>query len=166
MVLRAMCVAAAMVVSAAASAGPQVSIGSINDLTEVPDRPYDPAQDAAKAVDTALARAAQNHKRVLIDMGGNWCADCRILSAVMALPEVDAFLKSHYEVVLVDIGRVNRNLQIPSRFGITPKLEGVPDVLIVTPEGKLLNGGHTEVLAEARKMTPQAISDWLASWAE
>ena len=49
---------------------------------------------------------------------------------------------AHYEVVAVDVGRFNRNLQIPARFGITKRLEGVPTLLIATPDGKLVNGGN------------------------
>jgi len=151
--------------AAANVAAPRVNVGSINDLA-VPDRPYDENADANRAVDAAFARAARDHKRVLIDLGGNWCADCRILAGVMKLPEVAAFLNAHYEVVSVDVGRFNKNLQIPARFGITERLEGVPSVLIASPSGILIDQGHIAVLADAREMTPQSIADWLASWAE
>jgi hypothetical protein len=157
-------VLAATPLSAATITAPHVSVGSINDLV-VPERPYDENADAGRAVDAAFARAAHDHKRVLIDLGGNWCADCRILAGVMALPEVDAFVRAHYEVVTVDVGRFNRNLQIPARFGITKRLEGVPSVLIASPDGTLIDQGHIAALADARSMTPQSIADWLAAWA-
>jgi len=102
---------------------------------------------------------------VLIDLGGNWCADCRILSGLMELPEMRVFLAAHYEVVDVDVGRFNRNLQIPARYGITTRLEGVPAILIVTPAGQLVNGGHVSAIQDARHFTPQALADWLAKWA-
>jgi thiol-disulfide isomerase/thioredoxin len=155
---------ATSVAGAATTPAPRVSVQSINDLT-VPDHPYDETADADRAVDAALARAARDHKRVLIDLGGNWCADCRILAGIMDLPEVAAFLNAHYEIVSVDVGRFNKNLQIPARYGITQRLEGVPSVLIVTPDGKLVDRDHIAALADARSMTPQAIADWLASWA-
>jgi hypothetical protein len=150
---------------AATIAAPRVSVGSINDLV-VPERPYDENADADRAVEAAFTRAARDHKRVLIDLGGNWCADCRILAGVMALPEVDGFINAHYEVVVVDVGRFNKNLQIPVRFGITKRLEGVPSVLIASPDGALIDQGHIAALADARSMTPQSIADWLASWAK
>ena len=168
MPVRVMCVAAIWLAAASLPAGaetaaPRVSVDSINALS-LPDHPYNQSADPGQAVDQALARARQNGKKVLIDLGGNWCADCLILSGVMALPEVQAFLNARYEIVLVDIGRVNRNLAIPARFGVTVKLEGVPAILIVTPDGHLVNKDHFAALAEARNMTPQAIVDWLAQW--
>jgi len=38
-------------------------------------------------------------------------------------------------------------------------------VLVVTPDGELVNAGSVTVLANATKMTPQGIADWLARWA-
>jgi thiol:disulfide interchange protein len=149
---------------AMAAQAPRVSVATINALS-VPDHPYDENADADRAVDAALARAAHSHKLVLIDLGGNWCADCRILAGVMDLPEVRTFIDAHYEVVSVDVGRFNKNLQIPARYGITTRLEGVPAVLVVTPNGTLVDQGHVSALADARSMTPQGITDWLASWA-
>ena len=149
---------------ALAANAPRVSVARLSEIS-VPDRPYDENANANAAVESAFARAKAEHKRVLIDLGGNWCADCRILAGVMALPEVQRFLDSHYVLVSVDVGRFNLNLQIPARFGITERLEGVPSVLVATPDGTLVDKGHIAALADARSMTPQAVADWLAQWA-
>ena len=152
--------------SAAAVTAPKVQIKSLSDLPIQEMRPYDESANADAAVNAAFARAKKSRKRILIDLGGNWCGDCIILDNVMNLPEMKRFVETHYETVSVDVGRFNRNLQIPARFGITKRLEGVPSVLIVTADGKLLNKGHTAALADARSMTPQAIADWIAQWAD
>jgi thiol:disulfide interchange protein len=160
--------ALAMLASMPASAGvtaPRVSVATIAALPSVPEHPYDENADVNHAVDAAFATARNEHKRVLIDLGGNWCADCRILAGIMELPDVRAFIAAHFVVVSVDVGRFNKNLQIPARFGITERLAGVPSVLIATPDGTLVDQGHVAALADARSMTPQAIVDWLASWA-
>ncbi|HVV66304.1 MAG TPA: thioredoxin family protein [Rhizomicrobium sp.] len=156
---------AALPLPAASATAPHLSIASLGELS-VPDAPYDTKADADAAVDAAIARARKSGKLVLIDLGGNWCPDCRILAGLMELPEMRAFLKAHYELVSVDVGRFDRNLQIPARYGITRRLEGVPAVLIATPEGKLLDAGHVAALADARHMTPQALAEWLAQWAK
>jgi thiol-disulfide isomerase/thioredoxin len=112
------------------------------DLAQVPIRinaPYNEAADADSDVAAALARARISGKRVLIDLGGNWCPDCIMLANVMALPELKPFLEAHYEIAMVDVGRFDRNLQVPARFGIIQRLAGVPAILIVTPDGKLIN---------------------------
>jgi hypothetical protein len=89
-----------------------------------------------------------------------------VLANLMQLPEMRRFLGAHYDLALVDVGRFNKNLQIPARFGITKRLQGVPSVLIATPAGKLVNAGNVAALANASTMNPQATADWLARWAK
>ena len=148
-----------------AATAPKPSIASLQQLPVVTLQPYDEAANADAQVAAAFARAQKSHKRLLIDMGGNWCVDCLVLTNFLRLPEMHRFMDTHYEMVLVDVGRFNRNLQIPARFGITKKLEGVPALLIVTPEGKLVNGDNIFATADAHSMTPQALADYLAKYA-
>lgn len=154
--------------SAAASALKITSIASLADLPTPLPYPFDENANADREVDAALARARAEHKLAFIDLGGNWCADCRVLAALLELPEVKTFVDRHYVVVNVDIGRFNRNLQIPARWGIVDRLAGAPSVLIVDPDDNntLLDRGHIAALEDARHMTPQAIADWLAYWSQ
>jgi thiol-disulfide isomerase/thioredoxin len=151
---------------AAAATALKVQIATMAELPVVERTPYDETADADKAVAAAFARAHKSHKRVLIDLGGNWCGDCIVLANIMQLPEVKAFVAAHYEVVSVDVGRMKRNLQIPARFGVDLS-GGVPSVLIVEPDGRtLVDEGHIAALEDARHMTPQGVADWLAQWAK
>ena len=160
------CLAVLLAASPALAAPPpRVSISSYAELRTPLPYPYDEAANADAAVAAARARAAASHKRLLIDLGGNWCADCRILAATLELPEVRAFVAAHYELVQVDVGRFDKNLQIPARYGIKSRLEGVPSLLVVDPRSdRLINAGHVSALADARHMTPQSLADWLAGW--
>jgi len=149
----------------AAVPAPKLSITSFQQLPVVLTQPYDESANAEAAVAAAFARAQKSHKRVLIDLGGNWCVDCIVLANFLKLPEMQRFMAAHYEVVTVDVGRFNRNLQIPARFGITKKLEGVPALLIATPDGKLVNGKDIFATASASEMTPKTVADYLAKYA-
>jgi thiol-disulfide isomerase/thioredoxin len=150
----------------ASVAPPKVHVQSLGDLPVVVMAPYDEKANADAAVNAAFARAKKDGKRVLIDLGGNWCTDCIVLANVLELPEIKSFVDAHYEVVSVDVGRFDKNLQVPKRFGIVKRLEGVPSLLIADPDGTLVNKGHVSALADARSMTPQAIANWLAQWAK
>ncbi len=149
----------------AAVPAPQVGIASFDQLAQPLPLPYDANADANRAVTEARQRAIAKHKLLLIDLGGNWCPDCRILAGTIETPRLKAFVDAHYEVVTVDIGRFDKNAQIAARYGIKGRLTGVPSVLVVEPRtNRLINEGHTAALADARHMTPQALADWLASW--
>ncbi|THD81815.1 MAG: thioredoxin [Phenylobacterium sp.] len=158
----------ALAAPALAAAPPKVSIESFTQLKTPLPYPYDDTA-AAKATNAAVAKARakaiKDHKLLLIDLGGNWCGDCRVLTGAMDLPELKSFVERHYEVVTVDVGRFDKNLQVPAAYGIHQRLEGVPALLIVEPRAnKLLDAGHEAALADARSMTPQALADWLAQW--
>ena len=151
---------------AQAAPPPKPSIARWEQLSVATVQPYNEAANADAQVAAAFARAQKSHKRVLIDLGGNWCVDCIVLANFVRLPEMRRFMEAHYEEVLVDVGRFNRNLQVPARFGITERLKGVPALLIVTPEGKLVNGDNIFATADAHSMTPQAIAAYLAKYAD
>lgn len=153
-----------LMASAAGSASaPHLRAQSLQNLAPLP-LPYDEHANAASDVAAAKKRAKAGKKLLLIDFGGNWCADCRILSGVMAQREMQPFLRQHYEVVAVDSGEFDRNMDIPAHYGFK-RVEGVPAVFVVDPTtDRLINSRSVIALADARSMTPQAIADWLAQW--
>ena len=155
--------------SLAAVPAPKAEIATFAELKTPLPYPYDEAGDAdPKAVDAriaaAKAQALREHKLLLVDLGGNWCGDCRVLAGTMELPSLKRFVDAHYVVTTLDTGRMNKNLQVPGRYGVA-KLDGVPSLLVVDPRSdRLLDAGHVPALADARHMTPQALADWLAQW--
>jgi thiol-disulfide isomerase/thioredoxin len=159
------CAALALAATAQAAPAPKVSISGFEQLQTPLPYPYDEAANANAAVAAAKARARREHKLLLIDLGGNWCGDCRILAGTIEQTELKAFVERHYELVTVDVGHFDKNLQVPAHYGIHNRLEGVPALLVVDPRtDELLDGGHVSALEDARHMTPQALADWLAKW--
>ncbi len=164
--------AACLFCASGAEAAPAPKVTSLSMLAELPTPlpyPYDEAANADAAVNTALAKARDEHKLAFIDLGGNWCGDCRVLAALMNEPDFKAFMDARYVVVSVDVGRFNKNLQIPGRWNATVEMKngGVPAILIVDPKtNKLLDAGHTAALEDARHMDPQGIMNWFAQWAK
>jgi thiol-disulfide isomerase/thioredoxin len=149
----------------AAVPAPHLDIATFNQLAQPLPLPYNTTADADRAVAEARQRAIARHKLLLIDLGGNWCLDCRLLAGTIENPRLKSFVEDHYELVTVDIGRFDKNLQIPAHYGITHRLEGVPSLLVVEPRAnRLINEGHIAALADARSMSPQSLADWLASW--
>jgi thiol-disulfide isomerase/thioredoxin len=124
--------------------------------------PYDTSADAHAQVDAAFTAARATGRKVLIDFGGNWCPDCRMLAGVLDVPAVQAWSSQNFVTVMVDIGRRDKNLDIAAKYGV--KIEGVPAVAVLTADGKLLNGGNVAALADARSWSQQAVVDLLAKW--
>jgi thiol:disulfide interchange protein len=143
-----------------AAPAPKVSIADIKQLPTPLPSPYDEAVDASKAVDAAFARAKASHKRVMIEMGANWCGDCRILAGVLALPEVAPYVDGNFEVARVDVGRFDKNQQIPDRFHA--HVNGIPWIVIAEPGGKILASSYE--ITDLKHKTPQSMVDWIAAY--
>ena len=158
-------IAALAMTAPAAAAAPRMGIASIDELRQPVPIPYDEAANASSVVAAAQRRARRTGKLLIIDLGGNWCLDCRILAGTMATEPLRSWLAHRFEIVTIDIGRLDRNLAIPRKFGVTGRLEGVPALLVVEPvRSKLLNPGKITALADARAMTPQGLADWFGQW--
>ncbi len=132
------------------------------ELNTVPATPYDVSADAHKAVAEALVRAARSGKFVLLDFGGNWCPDCRVTAGVLELPDVKPWVDRNFEVVPIDIGRLDKNMDIGERYDV--RVKAVPTIIILDSHGRMINGGNPAALKDARGMTPQAIVDTLDGW--
>lgn len=141
----------------------------LNDVPVLPpgqatpvQAPYDTAADAHAQVDAAFATARATNRGVILDFGGNWCPDCRMLAGVLTVPAVQTWLDGHYVTVMIDVGRRNKNVDIAEKYGVT--VEGLPAVGVLSADGKLLNPGQVTALANARSWSQQAVVDLLARW--
>ena len=137
---------------------PQVSAGQAAPVAH----PYDAPESAHAAVDAAFEQARATNKRVLIDFGANWCPDCRMLAGVMQLTQVQPWIGQNFVPVSVNVDHFNVNMDIARRYGVTVK--AIPTVLLITPQGRLLNADGTLVLGNARTMSSQAVVDQIAEW--
>ena len=150
---------------APAATPPKTGIATFAELKTPLPYPYNEQANADAAVAKARTVARKSGKLLLIDLGGNWCGDCRVLAGTLELPSLRAFMDKHYTVVTVDVGRFGRNLQIPAHYGFHTRLKGVPTLLVVDPTtDRLLNRDDVFALSSAGDMSPQALADWLARW--
>lgn len=126
--------------------------------------PFDEAADARATVDAAFAAAAADGRKVLMILGGNWCHDSRALARRMTDPALSALIDRNFHTVFVDVGRRDRNLWLPRRFGVGP-LAGTPTVLIADSAGSLVNGERIFDLTTADSMTVREITDYFRTYA-
>jgi thiol-disulfide isomerase/thioredoxin len=126
-------------------------------------QPFDQEADASALIDAALARAQFSEKRVIVVMGANWCHDSRGLAGWFAEPRFDAMLKPKYEIVYVDVGYKDRNIDIAKRFGVKA-IKGTPTVLVLSADGALLNRRSAPKWRNAASRTEEDIFTYFAQF--
>jgi len=127
-----------LLLAMAATTAPQ-SVQAEAAVADHPEAsPFEESADATAQADAALARALVAGKKVILVLGANWCHDSRGLAGWFAEPRFAAMLEAKYELVYVDVGHKDRNLDIARRFGIK-EIKGTPTVLVLSSAGELLN---------------------------
>src|ERR1700731_2181249 len=89
----------------------------------------DPAQAKAD-IAAALKTAAATHKRVLLDFGGNWCGDCKVLDIYFHDQTNSPIVAANFVVVHVNVGHFDANQNIAGQYQI-PLKKGVPAMAVL-----------------------------------
>jgi thiol:disulfide interchange protein len=122
----------------------------------------DPSQAKADLA-AGLKAAAQAHKRLIVDFGGNWCGDCQVLDIYFHNPQNRPILESNYVLVHINIGRMDENLDIAERYGI-PVTLGVPALAVLSENGKILYGQRGGEFSHMGRMESSAVTKFLVQW--
>jgi thioredoxin 1 len=123
--------------------------------------PYDDKADASADLRHAIAAARADHKNVLVVFGANWCADCRELDKAMH-GRSQSLIAGRFDVVKVDVGNFDKNLDIAQRYG-NPIQKGIPAVVVLSPQDQVLYSTKAGELANARSMGDDGIYDFLSA---
>ena len=124
---------------------------------------YDSTADARQDIAGALHESQGDHKLVLLDFGANWCLDCVVLDRLFQDSTVAPYLRAHFRVVHVDVGRFDRNMDISKTYG-DPIEGGIPAAVVLTPTGDVVASTKSGALESARSATPQQVLQFLKSW--
>ena len=124
---------------------------------------YSETADAHADIQQALATAAKEHKRVILDFGGNWCGDCQVLDIYFHDLKNVGLLNANYVLVHVDIGHMDRNQNIAEKYGV-PLNKGVPALAVLDPNGRVLYSQKNGEFEAMRRMDESSVSEFLNKW--
>src|SRR5271168_1921387 len=65
---------------------------------------YPPIAEANADIAKGIAEARKEHKRVILDFGGDWCGDCQVLDIYFNQEPNADLLKNNFVKVNVNIG--------------------------------------------------------------
>ena len=121
--------------------------------------PYDEKVVDSLQLDEFIDLSISRGKQPVVIFGGNWCPDCRILEGTLAMPTIKKFLQQHYQVMHIDIGRYDRNMDLMDHLNIESK-KGVPRVVILDLEKNIMNSSTSSEWTTARDRKQQEIYNY------
>lgn len=108
---------------------------------------FDPARDPVADLATAKAEARRSGRRIVLDVGGEWCSWCHLMDAFI---EGDAAVRdlrdAHFVWMKVNYSEDNENTAFLSQF---PAIKGYPHLFVLDADGALLHSQFTGELEAA-----------------
>jgi thiol:disulfide interchange protein len=124
---------------------------------------YDPGRDPQHDLSEAVIEASRSGKRILLDVGGEWCSWCHTLDAFFAKdPGLLDLREKNFVLLKVNVSRENDNHAFLSSY---PKIPGYPHLFVLGPDGKLLHSQSTSELERGQGYNRDKVEAFLKKWA-
>ena len=124
---------------------------------------FDPARDPARDLDTALQMARATRRRVLAEVGGEWCTWCHIMDRFFAEnPDLAKLRDANFIVLRINFSKENQTQAFLARW---PKVDGYPHFYVLDANGRLLQSQDTSALEATKGYNPAAFRAFLLKWA-
>jgi thiol:disulfide interchange protein len=128
----------------------------------VPVDTFDPARDAAADIDRAVAEARRTGRRILLDIGGDWCPWCHQLDQLFQqYPDIRRLRDENFVTVKLYYGEEKKNEQVLSRYS---KVLGIPHFFVLDKDGSLLHSQHVVELQSGGNYSPDKMKEFLSRW--
>jgi thioredoxin-related protein len=123
---------------------------------------YDIERDPSQDVADAARKASATGKRILLQVGGEWCSWCHLLDEFVHTNQaISASLQSNFLVLKVNYSTENNNADFLSKF---PAIPGYPHLFVLDSDGSFLHSQGTEELEEGRGYSEQAFLAFIDKW--
>ncbi len=124
---------------------------------------FDPLRDPFKDLELAIKEAKETNRRIILDIGGEWCIWChRIDEFIEENEELKSFINEKFIVVKVNYSEENKNEKFFAQY---PKVEGYPHFFVLSKKGKLLHSQNTGLLEKEKSYDVEKFMKFLKKWA-
>ncbi len=119
----------------------------------------DGSADSRRRVEEARRQAADAGKRVAVVFGAAWCPDHQAFERALRSKYVAPFVDGVFEVVVVDVGQRDRNLELMGEYGMVVE-RGIPAVAVLEPDGTVVAAQKEGEFSTARSLPVVEIADF------
>jgi thiol:disulfide interchange protein len=124
---------------------------------------YSETADPKADINAALVQAKREHKRVIVDFGGDWCGDCQVLDIYFHQAPNNELLAKHFVLVHVWVGHIDTNLDIPDKYGVAIH-KGVPALAVLAPDGSVVFAQKMGEFEKMQHMESSSVTEFLNKW--
>jgi thiol:disulfide interchange protein len=123
---------------------------------------FDPKRDAANDINGAVKEAKRTGRRVILDVGGEWCGWCHTLDRYFVEhDDLRALRDQHYVWLKVNYSPENTNAAVLGRY---PGINGYPHLFVLDQDGTLVQSQDTSPLEEGSSYNYDRMKAFLLKW--
>lgn len=123
---------------------------------------FDPQRDPSADLKVAVNYAEANNKRIILDVGGEWCIWChRLDSFIQSHERIKNLIDQNFVWVKINYSKENKNEKFLSAY---PEIPGFPHLLVLEKDGSFLHSQDTGVLEEDKDYSEEKIFTFLNEW--
>ena len=121
--------------------------------------PYKKLKISLNELKEFLKYSVDQNKQSIVIFGANWCPDAKFLEAVMQLPTFKNFLEKYVNILNIDLGKYELNMELFNFFDSNIK-DGIPRVFIMDKSGININLDSNDTMRKARELSTQEIFNY------
>lgn len=123
---------------------------------------FDPTRNASADLADAVTQAQTSGKRIILDVGGEWCIWCVITDKFFIANSDLAKLRDENFIWLkINFSEENKNEEFLATY---PKVTGYPHLFVLDENGKLLHSQNTAELEKGKSYDLAVYMDFLKKW--
>ncbi|HEX3556361.1 MAG TPA: thioredoxin family protein [Thermoanaerobaculia bacterium] len=131
--------------------------------SKLPPAGYDKTRDPAADLAAAIPQAQRENKRILLEVGGEWCVYCRLINKVIHEDErLMKTLDDGFIVVKVNFSDDVKNAAFLSRY---PTIPSYPHLFVLETDGTFLLSQTPDDFMDKDRYVPDKILGFLRQWA-
>jgi thiol:disulfide interchange protein len=140
-----------------------LAVALLMAIPYTPANRYDPGRNADQDIKDAVAEAQKTGKRILLEVGGDWCQWCHIMDDYFDKnPKLAASRDSNFIMVKINFSPQNENEKTLAKY---PKILGYPHLFVLDTNGTLLHSQFTGDLEQGESYNLQKFTEFLNKWA-
>lgn len=139
-----------------------ISAISMFAQTEKSEKLFDPTANPFNDLKVTVEKATISNKRIILDIGGDWCVWCHRIDAFMHnTEEIKSLLDEKFIIVKINVSKENKNEKFLSQY---PTIEGYPHFFVLEKDGTMLHSQNTGELEKDKDYDKEKFIAFLEKW--
>lgn len=123
---------------------------------------FDPTRSASNDLQEGIAKARAENKRIILDVGGEWCVWCRNMDFFFLRNDALSKLRDDNFIWLkINMSQENENKEFLAKY---PEIKGYPHLFVLEKNGVFLHSQDTSPLEQEKSYNLQRFTDFLKKW--